>query len=210
MNHRQSFKIMCEQAVVAWPRLRGVLARARLSLTKKPYSVLLPEFPPSPVVNCVFLLKNQFIIKRNLPRAIKMSFGWSAGDIAECVKLLIKIGTALKDSGGSTDEYQCAVEFLKGVETTVQGVENIIQNHPDLPFQDAFQQNVTNLITSVTHFRDKTKGYDTSLGANATTSETKKTWKKIKLTLVGHIAELKLAISYPQSVLNNLLVVQAL
>ena len=60
-----------------------------------------------------------------------MSFGWSAGDIAECIKLLIKIGNALRETSGSTAEYQSAVDFLKGVETTVQGVETIIQNHQD-------------------------------------------------------------------------------
>ncbi|RFU32931.1 hypothetical protein B7463_g3401, partial [Scytalidium lignicola] len=139
-----------------------------------------------------------------------MSFGWSAGDIAECVKLLIKIRTALKDSGGSAAEYQSTVNFLKGVETTVKGVENILQNHPDLSFQIPFKQHVTELITVVTRFRKKTEGYDTSLGANATTSEAKKTWKKIKLALFGHIEELKSDISYPQSVVDNLIGLQTL
>ena len=139
-----------------------------------------------------------------------MSFGWSAGDIAECVKLLIKIGKALKDSGGSIAEYQNAVGFLKGVETTVQGVENIIQNNPDLAFQDAFQEHAKNLMTALTHFKKKTEGYDASLGANARTSEAKKTWKKIKLALFGHIEELKSAVLYPQRVVNYLVGLQAL
>jgi hypothetical protein len=52
-----------------------------------------------------------------------MSFGWSIGNIAECITLLIKIGDALQDPGGSAAEYQSAVDFLKGVETTVLGVE---------------------------------------------------------------------------------------
>ena len=139
-----------------------------------------------------------------------MTFGWSAGDIAECVKLLIKIGNALKDSGGSAAKYQNAVDFLKGVETTVQGVDNILQSHPDLTFQTAFEEHATNLMTAVNHFRKKTEGYDTSLGANATTSEAKKAWKKIKLALFAHIEELKVAVSYPQSVVNNLIGLQAL
>jgi hypothetical protein len=139
-----------------------------------------------------------------------MSFGWSVGDIAECVMLLVKIGNALKDYGGSAAEYQSAVDFLKGLETTVLGVENILQNHPDLSFQAAFQEHATNLMTAVTHFRKKTEGYDTSLGANATTSGPKKAWKKIKLALFGHIKELKVAVSYPQSVVNNLIDLQVL
>jgi hypothetical protein len=139
-----------------------------------------------------------------------MSFGWSVGDIAECILLLIKVGNALKDSGGSAAEYQDAVEFLKGVETTVQGVETILQKDPDLSFQADFREHATTLMTAVTRFREKTEGYDTSLGVNATTSGAKKTWKKIKLLLFGHIEELKVAISYPQSVVNDLIGIQAL
>jgi hypothetical protein len=139
-----------------------------------------------------------------------MSFGWSAGDIAQCVQLLINIRKALKDSGGSAAEYQSAVDFLKGVETTVQGVEGIFQNHPDLTFQTAFQEHLTNLLTAVTRFRKKTEGYDTSLGANPTTSEAKQAWKKIKLALFGHIEELKSDILYPQSIVNNLIGLQLL
>lgn len=66
--------------------------------------------------------------------------GWSAGDFAECIKILIKIMKAFRDVDGSAADYQQAVEFLKGVETTVQGVELIIQNHPDLTFQCAVQE----------------------------------------------------------------------
>jgi hypothetical protein len=139
-----------------------------------------------------------------------MSFGWSAGDIAQCVQLLINIRKALKDSGGSAAEYQSAVDFLKGVEMTVQGVEDIFRNHPDLTFQTAFQEHANNLITAVTRFREKTKGYEASLGVNPTTSEAKKAWKKIKLALFGHIEELKSDILYPQSIVNNLISLQAL
>jgi hypothetical protein len=139
-----------------------------------------------------------------------MSFGWSVGDIAECITLLIKIGKALHDPGGSVAEYHSTVDFLKGVETTVQGVENILQNHLDLSFQAAIQEHTTTLMTAVTHFRKKIAEYDNSLGANATTSVPKKTWKKIKLAIFGHIDELKVAVSYPQSVVNNLIDLQAL
>lgn len=173
---------------------------------------LLPELSPipQPCLGHFVSFKITTLLKPTFERAIKMSFGWSASDIAECIKLLVKVGNALKDSGGSAAEYQSAVDFLKGVETTVQGVDNILQNHPDLKYQAAFEEHATNLMTAVTHFREKTDGYDTSLGANATTSKTKKTWKKIKLALFGHVEELKLAVSYPQSVVNDLIGLQGL
>jgi len=139
-----------------------------------------------------------------------MSFRLSAGDITECVKLLTKIGTVLKDSRDSTAEYQSAVNFLKGVETTVQGVGNILENHQGLSFQAPFEEHATALLAAVTHFKEKTEGYDSSLGENATASEPKKTWKKVRLALFGHIEELKLAVTYPQSVVNDLIGLQGL
>lgn len=139
-----------------------------------------------------------------------MSFGWSAGDIAECVKVLVKIGNALKDSGGSKAEYQDAVKFLQGVEATVQGVEAIVQNHPDLKLGPTVEDHARNLFAAVTHFREKTERYDTSLGVNATASKAKKVWKEIQFALFGHIQELKVAVSHPQSVLNNMIVLQVL
>ncbi|KAE9374246.1 hypothetical protein N431DRAFT_371699 [Stipitochalara longipes BDJ] len=139
-----------------------------------------------------------------------MSFRWSVGEVAECVKLLLKIRAAFKDPDGSAAEYQSAVDFLKGVETTVQGVEKILQDHPNLTFQADFQEHAANLMDAVAHFKTKTQGYDTSLGVNPTTSDAKKAWKKIKLALFGHIEELKSAVLYPQSIVNNLIDLQAL
>lgn len=139
-----------------------------------------------------------------------MSFGFSAGDIAECLKVLVKIGNALKDSGGSKAEYQDAVKFLKGVEATVQGVEVILQNHPDLKLRPTFEDNARNLFAAVTHFREKTERYDSSLGVNAMASKAKKVWKEIHLALFGHIKELEVAVSHPQNVLNGLIVLQVL
>lgn len=172
--------------------------------------VLLPRFGPTSGLNGSFLLTNQLSLATNFEKCLKMSFGWSASDVAECVKILIKVGKALKDSGGSAAKYQSAISFLKGVETTVQGVEVIFRNQPGLTFEADFQEHGTNLIAAVTHFRKQTEGYDTSLGVNPTSSDLKKAWKKIKLALFIHIEELKLEILYPQSIVNDLIGLQNL
>jgi predicted translin family RNA/ssDNA-binding protein len=72
-----------------------------------------------------------------------------------------RLGLCLRTPMVPVAEYQSAVDFLKGVEATVQGVEKILQNHPYLTFQAAFQEYVANLITAVAHFRTKVEGYDT-------------------------------------------------
>jgi hypothetical protein len=102
------------------------------------------------------------------------------------------------------------VDFLEGVERTVQGVQDILQNHPDLTYEPDFQTYATKLITAVIHFRRKTEEYDTSLGDNPTTSGAKKAWKKIKLALFERIEELKSEILYPQSIVNSLINLQVL
>ncbi|KAE8448977.1 hypothetical protein EG329_008773 [Mollisiaceae sp. DMI_Dod_QoI] len=154
-----------------------------------------------------------------------MSFGWSVGDIAECVKLFIKIGHALKDSNGSIAEYQRsqfpdlslprtqareAVEFLKDVETTVQKVEAAFQDHPEFKHGPAFEDSARNLSAAVIRFRRKIEGYDKSLGINATDSGRKKALTKIKLALFVDIEELKGSVAHSQVVLNSLMALQVL
>lgn len=147
---------------------------------------------------------------KNLSKAITMSFGWSVGDIAECVKLFIKIGHALKDSNGSIAEYQEAVEFLKDVETTVQKVEAAFQDNPEFKHGPAFEDSARNLSAAVIRFRRKIEGYDKSLGINATDSGRKKALKKIKLALFVDIEELKGSVAHSQVVLNGLMALQVL
>jgi hypothetical protein len=52
-----------------------------------------------------------------------MSFGWSAGDIASAIALLVKVGKALKNSDGAASEYQDTVEFLKSLVKTLESVQ---------------------------------------------------------------------------------------
>lgn len=47
------------------------------------------------------------------------AFGWSAGDLVHAVTIIYKIGKALKDSGGASDDYQEAIGFLHGLALTL-------------------------------------------------------------------------------------------
>ncbi|RDL39204.1 uncharacterized protein BP5553_03544 [Venustampulla echinocandica] len=58
-----------------------------------------------------------------------MSFGWSAGDIVAAVKLLYRVGVALKDSGGASSEYQDTISFLRTISQTLQHL-NALQSTP--------------------------------------------------------------------------------
>ena len=49
-------------------------------------------------------------------------FGWSAGDVVLAAKFIAKVVKALKETGGAGDEYQQAIEFLSGLEQTLQNL----------------------------------------------------------------------------------------
>jgi hypothetical protein len=55
-----------------------------------------------------------------------MSFGWSAGDIVAALKLLHQIGSALRDSGGASSDFQDTLSFLQTLSRTLEHL-NVLQ-----------------------------------------------------------------------------------
>jgi len=51
------------------------------------------------------------------------AFGWSVGDLVLAIRFVVKTGQALKDTGGASDDYQESVDFLHGVEATLENLE---------------------------------------------------------------------------------------
>ena len=49
-----------------------------------------------------------------------MPFGWSPGDIVAALKLVQQIGSALKDSGGASSEFQDCLSFVQTLSRTPQ------------------------------------------------------------------------------------------
>jgi hypothetical protein len=47
------------------------------------------------------------------------AFGWSAGDLVQAITIIYKVGKALKDTGGASDEYQETIAFLRGLAVTL-------------------------------------------------------------------------------------------
>jgi hypothetical protein len=58
-----------------------------------------------------------------------MSFGWSAGDIVAALKLLYKTGSALKDLGGASSNFQDIYSFLQTLSQTLEHL-NALQATP--------------------------------------------------------------------------------
>ena len=47
-------------------------------------------------------------------------FGWSVGDLVLSGRLLVKIGKALKESGGAREDYQQSARYLLGLGSTLR------------------------------------------------------------------------------------------
>ena len=74
-----------------------------------------------------------------------MSFGWSAGDIVAAIDTLIKIGKALRDSGGSASEFQSSVNCVTGVAEIMNGVKSLLDRNPGLVLGDGLREQAENL-----------------------------------------------------------------
>jgi hypothetical protein len=60
-----------------------------------------------------------------------MTFRWSAGDIVKCVELIVRVSKGLTDSTGASAEYEAAVDFLNGLKTTLDKLNEHLGAYPD-------------------------------------------------------------------------------
>jgi hypothetical protein len=114
-----------------------------------------------------------------------MSFGWSAGDIASAIVLLVKIGSALKESGGAATEYQEAIDFLSSIEKPLNGVKKLLDENADLTWESELNEQVVRVKAAVEKFRAKIDKYDLSLGADSSRPTARKIPRKGAVCLNG-------------------------
>ena len=89
-----------------------------------------------------------------------MSFGWSVGDIVSAVNILVKVGKALKESGGAATEYQEAVKLHESVSKTLSGIGALLQEHPKLKWEPDLVEQGNNLKSALEKFEKKIGKYD--------------------------------------------------
>lgn len=137
--------------------------------------------------------------------------GWSAGDVAAGVELLVRVGKALKESSGSKTEYQDAVEFLESVSRLIASLSNIRNNNPQLKWEDGLVTPSNTVMSVIKSFKGKTKldKYDKSLGSNSGRNKMQTILREIQFEL-SSVKKLKSEISQPLVVLNNFLNLQTL
>jgi hypothetical protein len=139
-----------------------------------------------------------------------MSFGWSAGDLVSGISTLVKVGKALKESGGASSEYQETIAFLGSIETTLRGLETIVVTNRNLTWKAELVEQAGLLKSAVDDFKTKVDKYDLSLGSASVRTKTRKIPREVQFALSDKVKELRIAITQPHLVLDVFINLQTL
>lgn len=133
-----------------------------------------------------------------------MSFGWSAGDIASAIKLLVNIGKALKETFDDEAPHSGVISYLESLRTTLQYIEkhNGARIEP-VQFEDLCEQ-CRCLKVSVMDFLDDAKRFEPALARKDVRSKILTAPRRLQWVCVmpGKIERLRREISGPILAIN--------
>jgi len=136
-----------------------------------------------------------------------MSFGWSAGDIIATLQLLYQIGSALKDSGGASSEFQETDSFLQTLSRTLKNL-NALQATPlDPSFAENLREHCSHIREPLDAFLDDIgRRYKPALGKNSGRNKILAAPRKIQWALSTHkkIKQLQDRITVPMTAVTLL------
>jgi hypothetical protein len=81
-----------------------------------------------------------------------MSFGWSAGDIAQDVAFIIKVVKAVDSAGGAAGHYRGAPAFLESLKHTPEPLQTFTALNVYPTYRDEIKQQVEKIKQSVGRF----------------------------------------------------------
>jgi hypothetical protein len=81
-----------------------------------------------------------------------MSFGWSAGDIAQTIGLVIKVVKALDNTNGAAADYREAVAFLGHLKHTLAPLQTFSALNLYPEYGDDIRQSVEKIIEPIEKF----------------------------------------------------------
>lgn len=142
-----------------------------------------------------------------------IAFGWSAGDLASAVELIVKVAKAFKESGGATDRFQQTQNFLSGFRITTEHLKRYIESHPDGTYTHDLREQVQSIDAPWKAFQSYLEKYEKSLAEYSHRSRLGKAPRTIQYTineLAGEVSKLETAILNPQNVIGTLLSLQHL
>ena len=96
-----------------------------------------------------------------------MSFGWSAGDIAQAVVLIIKVVKALDSVDGAAGDYREAVAFLENLKHTLEPLQSFTALGAYPAYGDEIRRHVEAIKHPIESFLAIAAKFERSLGPNA-------------------------------------------
>lgn len=142
---------------------------------------------------------------------LPVGFGWSAGDIAIAIRVLVKVGKAFKSAGGAAEQYNEAVAYLKSLRATLDHLARYAQTKNDDFYAESIAKQLDSIEQPWRAFATFLARFETSLGIDSDRSVAQKAPRTIQYALKdlsGEIDKLKLAISHPLQVVNIMLTLQ--
>jgi hypothetical protein len=140
------------------------------------------------------------------------AFGWSVGDIVASIQLVAKIVVALKETGGAKSEYQESIEFLFGLEVTLQNLQTIAPVLLTRSQESILQVEIEKIAKPISIFFGKVKKLDTALGLDSKKGSWRAAPRKVQwaMQVLKEVKVLRDRISVPIASLNILLQSQVL
>jgi len=96
-----------------------------------------------------------------------MSFGWSAGDIAAAIGLILKIVQALGDADGATSDYREAVAFLVNLKRTLEPLKTFSALGAFPAYGDEIKQYVDRIKKPIEECLEVAKAFEPGLGVHS-------------------------------------------
>lgn len=136
-----------------------------------------------------------------------MSFGWSAGDIAQAVILITKVAKALDSAEGASRDYREAVTFLSGLNRTLEPLQafSALDLYPS--YGDEIKQHVGSIRGPIESFLQLVSDFETSLGPGAKTGRHRNAARKLqwRFSASKKVEDLRRSIGDQMLILDNLL-----
>ncbi|KAN0094209.1 hypothetical protein V8E51_017393 [Hyaloscypha variabilis] len=127
-----------------------------------------------------------------------MSFGWSAGNIAQAIVVVIKLVRALDDTNGAASDYREAVAFLNSLKRTLEPLQILSA----FQLRPAYSDEIALKFVALTAKFEPSLGSRTHNGPRYRQMAKKLQWRFVTSKRVD---ELRMSIESHVGILNNLL-----
>lgn len=96
-----------------------------------------------------------------------LSFGWSAGDIAAAITILVKVTYGLKETGGAASQFQQVIKDFKALELALEYIEDLNPNDADFSIAQTLCTRSQSSQHVLNDFLASVAKYDKWLGCNS-------------------------------------------